>query len=150
MGLWHLEPFPKSGAAGAAETLRGPAAGPPSLPSVVAPTCAPDLRGPPFLQGDPHSFPRALKGKSFSPNPGAPPMAKRSDLCIVKLKTENPLCSSTPPFLYTPTYPIFISLPSGFFSTEEPRVGAEGGQEDPSKLGGPALRWGRIRRRLYL
>lgn len=120
MGLWHLEPFPKSGAAGAAETLRGPAAGPPSLPSVVAPICAPDLRGPPFLQGDPHSFPRALKGKSFSPNPGAPPMAKRSDLCIVKLKTENPLCSSTPPS-YTPLPTPFLSRYHQGFSQRRSR-----------------------------
>lgn len=70
-------------------------------------------------------------------NPGAPPMANPLTCALLNSKTEIPCrLPPPPPFRYTLTYPIFISLPSGFFYTGEKRVATEGG---PGSLeaGGP-------------
>lgn len=122
--LEHLHPFPSLSA--------------PPVPQTPKARNEGELGGAPFLQGDSHSFQLALKGKSFSlSNPGAPPMANPLTCALLNSKTEIPCrLPPPPPFRYTLTYPIFISLPSGFFSTGEKRVATEGG---PGSLeaGGP-------------
>lgn len=64
--------------------------------------------GAPFLPGDSQAF-RSTPSRGNLSHPsslGAPPVANPSDMCIGKLEKRNPL--SSPPFLYTPTHPIFI------------------------------------------